>query len=595
MKKFFFRLQALHRLLAKSNLDGLLVPYTDEYQNEYISSYAKRIAWLTGFTGSAGMSVVNCKGNSALFVDGRYTLQAKNEVDSKLYEIRTLSLREIGSWIGANFVKGKKVAFDPRLHSIPEIRYIKRVCQKHLIGLESCEKNLIDKIWHNQPKRPTGKMFFHGIQFAGRTAGFKRKKVAQILRGKKCNFFILTSPDSIAWLLNVRGNDVKHTPLCLCFAVIDSEGRVTLFIDPKKIDRKKINIFGDGVRFMRLEKFDIFLKKIANSKQKILIDKNKTPFSVYQALILTKANIFLGEDPCLLPKACKNEVEISGARSAHLRDGISLVKFLSWLCRAVEKGNITELTATKKLKKLRANNQFFRGLSFETISAVGGHAAIVHYRPSKASDEVIRCGNIFLVDSGAQYLDGTTDVTRTIFVRGGSSKPRSDQKNNFTKVLKGHIAIASSTFPVGTKGYQLDPKARRYLKQSGLDYNHGTGHGVGSYLGVHEGPQSISKAKNNVNLLPGMILSNEPGYYKTGQYGIRIENLITVLENREKKELFFETLTLAPIDRRLINMRMLNAKEISWLNNYHDKVYLSLKDSLDKVQLSWLRRETAPV
>ena len=595
MKKFFFRLQKLHQLLSKRNLDGLLVPYADEYQNEYTPSYAKRLAWLTGFTGSAGMSVINSEGASALFVDGRYTLQAKNEVDSRLYEIQSLSLQEIGVWIGVNFTKGKKIGFDARLHSISEIQYVKSVCQKQLVVLKSCEKNFIDKIWINQPKMPTRKMFLHGIQFAGHTEKFKRKKVAKILRRKKCSFFILTSPDSIAWLLNIRGSDVKHTPLCLCFATINSEGEVTLFIDPKKIDRKKRIILGDGVKFMRPGNFDIFLKKIANSKQKILVDKNKTPFSVYQTLILAKANLSFGEDPCLLPRACKNEIEISGARSAHLRDGVSLVKFLSWLYKAVGKKNITELTSTKKLKKLREKNQFFKGLSFETISAVGGHAAIVHYRPSKASDEVIKCGNIFLIDSGAQYLDGTTDVTRTIFVRGGSSKPSNDQKNNFTKVLKGHIAIASATFPFGTKGYQLDPKARKYLKQSGLDYDHGTGHGVGSYLGVHEGPQSISKAKNNVNILPGMILSNEPGYYKADKYGIRIENLITVLENREKKELFFETLTLAPIDRRLINRRMLNVKEINWLNDYHDRVYLSLKDFLDKDQLSWLKRETAPV
>ena len=396
-------------------------------------------------------------------------------------------------------------------------------------------------------------------------------------------------------MLNIRGNDVQNTPLCLCFSVIDSRGRVTIFIDPQKIDKKKNDILGHNVRFLKTKDFNPFLKKIARSRRRILIDKNKTPFSVYQALLLDQANMLLGDDPCLLPKACKNEVEINGSRSAHLRDGVALVKFLSWLYKNAGKRKITELTVVKKLENLRSKNQFFRGASFDTIAAVDGHAAIVHYRPSKVSNRAVKCGNIFLVDSGAQYLDGTTDVTRTFFVRGKSKKPSIDQKNNFTKVLKGHIAIANSTFPFGTKGHQLDPRARKYLRQSGLDYDHGTGHGVGSYLGVHEGPQSISQAKNDVNLLPGMILSNEPGYYKMNEYGIRIENLITVLENRKKKELFFETLTLAPIDKYLINRRMLSMKEIGWLNDYHAKVYSNLKSFLNKEQESWLKQATGPV
>ncbi len=553
------KLIALRARIKKHKLGGFLVPLSDEFQGEYIPGCAKRLEFLTGFTGSAGLAVILLN-KAAFFTDGRYTLQAKREVSSKLYQIYNTLEKRPEEWLFEN-IKGA-LGIDSWLHAKSAYeRY-----EAHGLKLRPVE-NLVDYIWKEQPHAPKYSAIIHQLKYSGKSSLQKRKEIASAIKNKGADIAIITAPDSICWLLNIRGNDVPHTPIVRCYAFLGNKGKVSIFADPGKFDKKVRAYLGKGVT---INSFNDLPKKIAALKgKKIVIDPDNAAAWFFINLEKAKAKIIKSQDPCQLPKACKNEVELQGMREAHKRDGRALYKFLEWL---KEGDNITEISAAEKLYEFRKENPHFRDLSFTTISGYGSNGAIVHYRVTPKTNKKLESGGLYLIDSGAQYVDGTTDVTRTVAI----GTPTNEMKGHFTRVLKGHIAIATARFPVGTTGAQLDVLARNALWQAGLDYDHGTGHGVGSYLGVHEGPQYISKRGSNTPLMPGMIISNEPGVYITGKYGIRIENLVVVRESSIPKFLEFETITLVPIDSSLIDLSMLTKNEIEWLDNYHKMVSKNL-------------------
>ncbi len=564
------RLQALQIELKKLDLDGFLIPHADEYQGEYLPPHARRLEWLSGFTGSAGLAIVN-NSESAIFVDGRYTLavreQAKNfkSYNSKNHPPNKWLLQQPAS----------KIGYDPWLHTPAELEPLQRSAQTTGSSLIACEYNPIDKIWQDRPSPPAKPIIPYSIYYSGETSQSKRQRISEILNRKKVFATILTASDSIAWLLNIRGNDIPRVPVPLTFAILYATGVTDLFIIPREIDDKLLKHLGTEVNICSLNSFATALKKLTNKS--VLIDPKRTAIWIVNQL--TKSNLIEDSDPCILPKACKNKVEISGAKQAHLWDGIAVTKFLHWLDTKID--TTDEIQASQQLEVIRRENSKLHDLSFDTISAAGSNAAIVHYQATEQTNKQLH--SLYLVDSGGQYLFGTTDVTRTIAI----DQPTAEQKKCFTLVLKGHISIATCHFPPGTTGSQLDILARHALWQVGLDYDHGTGHGVGSFLSVHEGPQSISSRPNKTALQPGMILSNEPGYYKEGAFGIRIENLILVVE--KGKQLGFETLTLVPIDLRLVDFSLLTTNEINWLKNYHSKVLEQIGSQLESEARNWLQ------
>ena len=583
------RLAALRAELARRGVAGFIVPRADEHQGEYVPAQAQRLAWLTGFTGSAGLALVLPEA-AAIFVDGRYTLQAAAQVDEALYQHRHISEQPATEWIAVNLAPGQVLGYDAWLHTLPELDRYRAAAERAGGRLEPLDGNPLDAVWADRPGPPLATAEKHDLAFAGESAEAKRGRIAESLAGAGVEAAVLTAPDSIAWLLNIRGGDVEHTPLPLSFAIVRQDKSVELFIEPRKLAPGLAAHLGNAVSVASPDQFGPALGRLAGKR--VLIDPSSAASWVFDRLAAAKAEVQRGADPCLLPKACKNAVEIEGTRRAHRRDGIALARFFAWLSR---QNGIGELAASDRLEAFRREGEHFRDLSFPTISGAGPNGAIVHYRATPASERRLEPGSLYLVDSGAQYLDGTTDVTRTVAI----GTPAPEMRDRFTRVLKGHIALARCRFPKGTTGSQLDALARYALWQAGLDFDHGTGHGVGSYLGVHEGPQRISKIANAQPLLPGMIVSDEPGYYRTGAYGIRIENLVLVqpveIAGAEREMLGFETLTLAPIDRALIDPALLTEEERGWIDRYHDRVRSALAPHLDGDTARWLAAATAPI
>jgi Xaa-Pro aminopeptidase len=587
------RPRRLRKELTGRGFDGFIVPRADEHQGEYVPPRGQRLAWLTGFTGSAGLAIV-LRERAALFVDGRYTLQAAAQVDTGLFEIHHLIDEPPAQWLAAALTAGAVLAYDPWLHTPHEIERFRTAAEKAGAVLRGVSDNPLDRVWPGQPAPPIAPVMPHPERFSGESALSKRTRLGRALREEGIAAVVLTMPESIAWLLNIRGGDVPHTPLPLSFAILRQDGAVTLFIDRRKLAPGLERHLGNQVTIEPPEGLGPALDDLAAAGARVQVDPATAAAWVFDRLDAANAKIHRAPDPCLLPKACKNSAEVDGTRAAHRRDGAALTRFLAWLAREALKGGLSEIAASDRLEAFRRANENFRDLSFPTISGAGSNGAIVHYRAMPETERHLEPGTLYLLDSGAQYLDGTTDVTRTIAI----GEPTQEMRDRFTRVLKGHIALALARFPKGTTGTQLDGFARRALWQEGLDYDHGTGHGVGSYLGVHEGPQRISKAVNGQPLLPGMIVSNEPGYYKTGAYGIRIENLVLVQPSKEAAEremLGFETLTLAPIDRNLIEPSLLEDEEIDWLDAYHARVREALTPLVDPETARWLAEVTQPI
>jgi len=586
------RAKRLRDELKRRGLDGFLIPRADEHQGEYVPPHAERLRWLTGFSGSAGLAIV-LTDKAAIFIDGRYTLQVRSQTDVNIFEPQHLIEQPPVRWIEEHLPKGAKLAYDPWLHTIDAIARYKAAAEKAGGTLVPIDTNPLDAVWTDQPPPPDAPVQPHELKYAGEPASEKLKRVSASLDG--ADAAMLTMPDSIAWAFNIRGGDVGHTPLPLSFALIHADGHAELFIDERKVGPEARAHLGNVVSLRPKDDLAKALDDLGADKKTVLVDPATCASWINDRLQTAGAKIKRGTDPCELPKACKNAAEIDGTRAAHLRDGRALTRFLAWLGQTAPRGGIDEITASKKLEAFRADTGALKDLSFDTISGAGPNGAIVHYRVTQGTNQPLQPGELFLVDSGAQYLDGTTDVTRTVAIGRASA----EQRDRFTRVLKGHIGIATARFPEGTSGSQLDALARMSLWKAGLDYDHGTGHGVGSYLSVHEGPQRISKL-GSVPLRPGMIISNEPGYYKTGAYGIRIENLLvvtpaTMIEGGERPMLGFETLTLAPIDLNCVEASLLTAEEIEWLNAYHARVREALTPGLDAETLAWLKDATRTI
>ncbi|MCC7016076.1 MAG: aminopeptidase P family protein, partial [Rhodospirillales bacterium] len=518
------RLARLRREMKKQNLDGFVVPRGDEHQSEYAPRSADRLAWLTGFTGSAGTAVV-LRDKAALLIDGRYTLQARAEADPRLYRVRSSADTTPGNWFAAEAKPKARVGYDPWLLSQSQARALRAALAPIQGQAVACARNPLDADWRDRPPAPISPARVHPPRYAGTTSSAKRARMARELRRGGADALILTLPDSIAWLLNVRGGDVPHTPLPLAFAVLHADGKVDLFVDERKLTPPVRRHLGRGTRIRPSEDLGPALDALARAGRRVRACPDTASAWIFDRLARAKGAIVPGPDPCQAAKAAKTAAELAGIRRAHRRDGAALVRFLAWLARETPKKGVDEIAAARKLETFRAEDTNFQGPSFPTISGAGPHGAVVHYRVSEKTNRPLRAGELYLVDSGGQYPDGTTDVTRTVAI----GRPSAEMRDRFTRVLKGHIAVAMLVFPDGTAGQQLDAFARAALWRAGLDYEHGTGHGVGHFLGVHEGPQRIAKSGNAVALRPGMVVSDEPGYYKTGAFGIRIENLVTVV------------------------------------------------------------------
>ncbi|MEK9900914.1 MAG: aminopeptidase P family protein [Rhodospirillaceae bacterium] len=585
------RLGALRARLDEAGLDGFVVPHADAHQNEFLPPDAERLAWLTGFTGSAGTAVV-LRERAAIFVDGRYTLQVRDQADGDLYEFRHLIEEPVAGWLTEHLPAGARLGYDPWLHTKSQAERLARAADRAGAELVPVAENPVDTTWTDRPPAPRTPVVPHEGRFAGRDSADKRTEIAEIIKGGGADATVLTQPDSIAWLLNIRGADVDHTPLPLSFAILHADASVDWFVAAEKLTDELAPHLGDRVRVHVPEAFADALEGLAG--RRVLVSADTAAAWVFDRL--ADAEVLRGDDPVTRPKAIKNTTELEGTRVAHLRDALALARFLHWLDCTAPGGGVDEMSAAAKLEDFRRTGEHFRDTSFDTISGAGPNGAIVHYRVTPGTNRALGDGELYLVDSGAQYLDGTTDVTRTIAI----GTPTDEMRDRFTRVLKGHIALAALRFPAGTTGAQIDAFARAALWQAGIDYDHGTGHGVGSYLGVHEGPQRISKAGGSVALAPGMIVSNEPGYYRAGEYGIRIENLVAVLPAEdivggERPMLGFETLTLAPIDRRLIDTVLLDRAEREWLDAYHARVASEVGPLLDGDVRDWLMAATAPL
>ena len=589
------RVEALLRELRSRRLKGFLVPHSDQHQNEFLPPSEERLAWLTGFTGSAGVAIVTDKG-SALFVDGRYILQAPKQVDTDIFEVLQVPAEKPSRWLKETLVRGNAVGYDPALHTINEVDRLSKTLGAAGIRLTPVPENPIDKLWAGERSNPSkAEIFSQPQEFAGKSAGEKIMQVQMTLVEDEHDAVLLTSPDSICWFFNIRGGDIKHTPVALAFAIVPARGRPTLFIDAAKVGDNMRGVLKPFTDISTPEELDDALKTLAEETAKVRLDPESASMRFAQVLEKNGAKFVSGDDPCTLPKAIKTQAEMEGARAAHRRDGAAMARFLAWLDEVSESGRIDEVAAAIKLEDFRRQSGQLKDISFDTISASGPHGAIVHYRATNASKRVLDKHSLFLIDSGGQYADGTTDVTRTVAV----GTPTAEMRRHYGLVLKAHIAIASARFPKATRGQDLDPFARRPLWEAGLDFDHGTGHGVGSYLSVHEGPQRLSRL-GTVDLKPGMILSNEPGYYRKDQYGIRLENLILVtplekIEGGERQMLGFETLTLVPFDRRLIDPKQFMPWELAWLNAYHTRVRREIEPLILSDDRPWLRHATAPI
>jgi Xaa-Pro aminopeptidase len=585
------RLAALRAELKRQGLDAFIFSRADEHQNEYVPPSEERVAWLTGFTGSAAIVAVLAE-KAALFTDGRYTLQAKDQIDGKLFTIEHMVEKPAGKWLGENLPAGAVLGYDPWRTTAEGVERLEKAAKEAGSRLVAVKENPVDKIWTDRPSPPLTPVVLHGAQFSGEDAASKIVRIREVLAKEKIGAAVLSDPASVAWTFNIRGGDVAHTPLPLSWAILPREGEPQLFVDSRKLSNEVRDALGKLADVREPRELEVELHEAARGKS-VRLDSATAPAKLAGIVEAAGGSISKGADPVTNLKAVKNETEIAGMRAAHKRDGVALTRYLAWLDREAPGGNVSEIDAVAALETFRRDTGALKDISFPTISGAGPNGAIVHYRVTKATNRNLASGELFLVDSGAQYEDGTTDVTRTVTI----GAPSQEMRERFTLVLKGHIAVARATFPEGTTGAQLDPFARRALWEAGLDFDHGTGHGVGSYLSVHEGPARISKL-GNAALVAGMILSNEPGYYKTGAYGIRIENLLLV-ENRkqgiEKPLLGFETLTFAPIDLRLVEPALLSFEEIAWLNGYHAAVREKIGSELAAVERDWLEQATAPL
>jgi len=587
------RLAALRTELKARGLDGFVVPHSDEHMGEYLPPRAERLAWLTAFTGSAGAAVV-LMDKAAVFVDGRYTLQVRAQTDTSLLEPRDLVAEGPQGWIPGNLSKGAKLGYDPWLHTQHGVMHLKAAAERAGGTLVACDTNPVDAVWKDQPAPPVSPAMPHALNLAGVKSEAKRLDLADGLKKAGAEAAVITLADSVCWLLNIRGHDVPHTPFTLAFAILHDDGSADLFLDPAKRTPELMAHLGNAVQLHAPGEFVAALD--AMKGKTVLADPSTAAAAIFDRLRSAGAVIKPAADPCQLPKACKNPLEIEGMRKAHIRDGVAMARFLAWLETNAATGELTEIEAAEALEGFRRATGCLSDVSFDTISGAGSNGAIVHYRVTRKTNRVIGLNEMFLVDSGAQYPDGTTDVTRTVMV--GNATP--EMRDRFTRVLKGHIALATARFPDGTIGMQLDSFARRPLWEVGLDYDHGTGHGVGSYLSVHEGPQNISKKPVLQPLKPGMICSNEPGFYKAGAFGIRIENLIVVQEPEslpggDRPMMGFETITLVPIDPRLIEVSLLTGAERQWVNDYHARVRETIGPLLDGETRAWLERATKPL
>ena len=586
-------LPLLREALARLDLEGFIVPHEDEYQNEYVPPAYDRLAWLTGFTGSAGAAVV-LKNEAAVFVDGRYTLQVRAQVDEGSFAYRDLVEGGPTAYIADRAPKGARIGYDPKLLSPDSLDRFRKAAADAGAALVEVSPNPIDVVWQNRPAEPAARVAPHPLEFSGEDAAAKRRRIGEDIAKDGADAALLTSPASLAWAFNIRGGDVHATPLPLGNAILYADGRADLFIAPEKSSDELRAWLGNEVAVKTPADIEPAFDGL--SGKRVRLDPQSASAWAFARLEKAGAKIVRGIDPVVYPRARKNPVEVEGARKAHARDGAALTRFLHWIATEGRSGEITEIQACEKLEGFRADTGALKDLSFDSISGAGAHGAIVHYRVTRGTDRKLARGELFLIDSGGQYLDGTTDVTRTVAI----GEPSADMRRHFTLVLKGHIALARIRYPKGTSGHALDALARASLWNCGLDYDHGTGHGVGSYLGVHEGPHRISKATNSVALEPGMIVSNEPGFYKEGAYGIRIENLQVVtppsaIPGGERAMLGFETLTLAPLDTALIDVSLLDENERRWLNDYHSRVRAVIGHQLPADVAMWLERVTQPL
>lgn len=586
------RLQRLRQALAAEELNGFLLPRSDEFQNEYVAPDAEQLLWLTGFSGSWGTAAV-LMDKAALFIDGRYTLQAAAQADGSAYEIVNIADCSISNWLKQNLKSRDRLGYDPRLHTVAQIDELKSCVEGVGAHFVPVQLNPLTSLWTDRPASAPKPVALQPIAFAGVESRDKIAAIQEHLREKGRDAVVIAPLDSIAWLFNIRGGDLPHTPFVQSYAVVPAEGKAQLFIDGRKLDAETRQVLSGVADLAELSEVRESLEVLGGRKAKVEIDPARVSQWTANTLTGSGATLAKERDPCVLPKARKNGAEIAGTRAAHLRDSVAVSRFLAWIDANAAGGGLDEIGAATKLEEFRSASPELREISFDTIAGAGPNGAIVHYRPSRSTNRKIEAGTLFLVDSGAQYQDGTTDITRTVAI----GEPSPEMRRHYTLVLKGHIAIATVRFPKGTRGIHLDALARRALWQCGLDYDHGTGHGVGSFLSVHEGPQGIAR-RDSAELEPGMILSNEPGFYREGQYGIRIENLVLVTEPEpiaggDRPMMGFETLTLAPFDRRLIDPALLTAEEADWVDAYHRTVFDRLAETADAETRRWLEAATA--
>jgi len=586
------RVAALRAALAKQGLDGFIIPRADEHQGEYVPAHMARLAWLTGFTGSAGHAVVLAD-KAALIVDGRYTIQSAAQTDTSVVTPTKMEEAPLDKWVEANLPAGGKLGYDPWLHTVDGVAKLEKAASAAGGMLVPVTPNPIDALWSDRPAPPTAPVKAHPAAYAGESSADKLARIQQELVKAKVDALVLSDPHALAWTFNIRGGDVEHTPLPLGYAIVPREGRPTVFLAPEKITNEAGDAIGALGEIAPPQALEQQLKALGARKAKVRLDASTAASALATLIRDAGGTPEAGTDPIALMKARKNAAELAGSRRAHLRDGAAIVRFLSWLAREAPKGGLTEIDAVAALEAERLKTGELRDVSFTTIAGAGPNAALPHYRVTESSNRRIEPG-IFLVDSGGQYEDGTTDITRTMAV----GEPSAEMRDRYTRVLKGHLAISRAVFPKGTSGAQLDAFARAPLWQAGLDFDHGTGHGVGSYLSVHEGPQRLSKL-GTTPLEPGMILSNEPGYYKEGAYGIRIENLIVVEERQipgaERTMYGFETVTWCPYERALIDLSLLDEGELAWINAYHAQVWGNLAPLVEGEAKAWLEQACLPL
>lgn len=597
MSSYADRLKALRDQLKRDRLDGFVVPLTDEHMSEYVGAYAQRLGWLTGFKGSAGTAVVLPQ-EAAIFTDGRYTLQVRQQVSADDWQYVSVPATSVAGWLGEHAPDGGRIGYDPWLHTRAWVEEAKKALAEKGAELVAVDTNPIDAVWPDKPAPSDATLSVQSDKDAGKSSAAKRAEIADWLHERKADAVVLSALDSIAWAFNIRGEDVTHTPVALAYAIVNADGTADLFVAPEKMTDDVAKHLGNAIRVHDRKAFAPALKGFQGKR--VATDPERAVSAIFDALDAGGAKILSLRDPVVLAKALKNPVEIAGHRAAQARDGAALARFLKWFEANAPKGGLTELSLEDKLEEFRRATGVLKDLSFSTISATGPHGAIPHYKATAESNLPIEMGQLYLVDSGGQYADGTTDVTRVMPV----GAPTAEMKDRFTRVLKGHIAIATATFPEGTTGAQLDSFARRPLWEVGLDYAHGTGHGVGAYLSVHEGPQRIAQpfypgGQSLEPLRAGMFLSNEPGYYKAGDFGIRIENLVLVIEKSipgaEQKMLGFETLTFCPIERTLIEPKLLTAEERDWLNAYHAETLAILGPQMEDEDKAWLEAKCAAI